>query len=325
MYLCSQFCVLMLRLSFIVPVFGVEKYIEECIRSLYHQDIPKEEYEVICVDDCSPDNSAAIIERLQSEYPTLKLLRHTENKRQGGARNTGLREAQGRYVWFIDSDDYIQPNCLKALLNQAESEQLDVLQIYYAYNGKIRTDMIEYGPCTGSQYVFEAPMTDKPAIRCCCVCEGLVLRDLLVRNNIWFAEHVQFEDDDYAYLMFAAAQRVHLMPLPVYFVRVRPNSTMHSRHSLLMTSYYAKQVARFVAIEPTLRLSDTRWTRLVREMVQWTCRELILVNLAKLSPEEQHRFFDEKMGFISGLHKFVSWKMWLAMHFYICYKKWFAK
>ena len=168
MYLCSQFCVLMLRLSFIVPVFGVEKYIEECIRSLYHQDIPKEEYEVICVDDCSPDNSAVIIERLQSEYPTLKLLRHTENKRQGGARNTGLREAQGRYVWFIDSDDYIQPNCLKALLNQAESEQLDVLQIYYAYNGKIRTDMIEYGPCTGSQYVFDAPMSDKPAIRCCC-------------------------------------------------------------------------------------------------------------------------------------------------------------
>ena len=88
----------MIRLSFIVPVYGVEKYIEECIRSLYNQDIPQSEYEVICVDDCSPDGSRAIVERLQTEYPTLHLICHAENKRQGGARNTGLREAKGQYI-----------------------------------------------------------------------------------------------------------------------------------------------------------------------------------------------------------------------------------
>ena len=57
----------MLRLSFIVPFYNVEPYIEECIRSLYNQNIPQEEYEVICVDDCSPDGSRAIVERLQKE------------------------------------------------------------------------------------------------------------------------------------------------------------------------------------------------------------------------------------------------------------------
>ena len=112
----------MLRLSFIVPFYNVEPYIEECIRSLYNQDIPQEEYEVICVDDCSPDGSRAIVERLQKEYPTLKLLIHTENKRQGGARNTGMKVAQGIYIWFMDSDDYIKPNCLKDLLERAERE-----------------------------------------------------------------------------------------------------------------------------------------------------------------------------------------------------------
>ena len=100
----------MIRLSFIVPFYNVEPYIEECVRSLYAQDIPQEEYEVICVDDCSPDGSRAIVERLQKEYPTLRLLIHTENKRQGGARNTGMRESNGKYVWFVDADDYIQPN-----------------------------------------------------------------------------------------------------------------------------------------------------------------------------------------------------------------------
>ena len=64
----------MIRLSVIVPFYNVEKYIEQCIRSLYDQDIPKEEYEVICVDDCSPDGSRAIVERLQKEYPNLQLL-----------------------------------------------------------------------------------------------------------------------------------------------------------------------------------------------------------------------------------------------------------
>ena len=85
-----------LRLSFIVPFYNVEPYIEECIRSLYAQDISWEEYEVICVDDCSPDGSRAIVERLQKEYPTLKLLTTPENLRQGGARNMGLDIAQGR-------------------------------------------------------------------------------------------------------------------------------------------------------------------------------------------------------------------------------------
>ena len=103
----------MLRLSFIVPFYNVELYIEECIHSLYAQDIPWEEYEVICVDDCSPDGSRAIVERLQSEYPTLKLLTTPENLRQGGARNIALNVAQGKYICFVDSDDYLDSNSVK--------------------------------------------------------------------------------------------------------------------------------------------------------------------------------------------------------------------
>ena len=118
---------MMLRFSFIVPFYNVELYIEECIRSLYNQDIPWDEYEVICIDDCSPDGSRKIVEKLQTEYPTLKLLTTPENLRQGGARNMGLDIARGKYIWFVDSDDYIKPNCLKRLLKQAEAEDLDIL------------------------------------------------------------------------------------------------------------------------------------------------------------------------------------------------------
>ena len=77
----------MLRLSIIVPFYNVEQYIEQCIRSLYNQDIPREEYEVICVDDCSRDKSSFIIKRLQKEYKTLQLIQLQQNIKQGGARN----------------------------------------------------------------------------------------------------------------------------------------------------------------------------------------------------------------------------------------------
>ena len=163
----------MIRLSFIVPVYNVEPYIEECIRSLYNQDIPQEVYEVICVDDCSPDGSRAIVERLQKEYPTLKLLIHTENKRQGGARNTGMKVAQGRYIWFVDSDDYIKPNCLKSLLEQAEKEDLDILDFdfdadYSKQPFRKNVESYEMGPCSGADYVF-SQRQGRWSWRCVCV------------------------------------------------------------------------------------------------------------------------------------------------------------
>lgn len=117
----------MIKLSIIVPIYNVEQYVEECIRSLYRQDIPISEYEVICVDDCSPDNSAAIVERLQKEYPTLRLIHNERNKKLGGARNTGLKEAKGEYILFVDSDDMLKPNCLKQLVDLMDTGQDDYI------------------------------------------------------------------------------------------------------------------------------------------------------------------------------------------------------
>ena len=147
----------MIKLSFIVPFYNVEPYIEECIRSLYDQDIPMEEYEVILIDDCSPDGSRAVVERIQQEYPTLRLLTTPENIRQGGARNLGLKYAQGKYIWFVDSDDTIEHNCLSRLLNTAERYDLDML-VFYFNNPKKGDRMIQYGVCSGSELVFDAPM-----------------------------------------------------------------------------------------------------------------------------------------------------------------------
>ncbi len=84
----------MLKLSFIVPFYNVEKHIARCLDSLYNQDIPESEYEVICVNDCSPDNSRDIVLQYKKQHSNLILVEHERNKKLGAARNTGLRKAK---------------------------------------------------------------------------------------------------------------------------------------------------------------------------------------------------------------------------------------
>ena len=100
-----------LSVSFIVPFYNVEQYIAKCLDSLIDQDIPESDYEIICVNDCSPDNSRNIVIEYQKKHTNIILIEHETNKKLGSARNTGLSKAKGQYVWFVDSDDWILSNC----------------------------------------------------------------------------------------------------------------------------------------------------------------------------------------------------------------------
>ena len=114
-------------LSFILPCYNVENYIGSCLDSLFAQDIPEEEYEVICVNDCSSDCTEKIIRNYQEKYSIIRLFNHTMNKTAGGARNTWLENALGKYVWFVDPDDIIEPNVVRHLLNHCITGDLDIL------------------------------------------------------------------------------------------------------------------------------------------------------------------------------------------------------
>ena len=106
----------MLRLSIIIPFYNVEQYIAECLDSVYQQNIPEEEYEVICVNDASHDHSREIVLEYQKLHSNLVLVEHEFNRKLGAARNTGRAVAKGNYIWNVDSDDKIELNCLGKLL-----------------------------------------------------------------------------------------------------------------------------------------------------------------------------------------------------------------
>ena len=102
-------------LSIIVPVYNVEKYLERCIESLIHQDIEPSDYEIIMVNDGSTDHSGIIAEQLTSKYENI-ILFNQRNQGLSGARNSGLKLCRGKYVMFVDSDDFLEKNSLMYLI-----------------------------------------------------------------------------------------------------------------------------------------------------------------------------------------------------------------
>ena len=105
-----------LMLSMVVPVYNQEKYLRECLDSLLHQDVAPETYEIICVNDGSTDSSLQILEEYAEQFSNIRIIDKT-NGGVSSARNAGIDAAQGKYLWFIDSDDYIKENFLGHLFN----------------------------------------------------------------------------------------------------------------------------------------------------------------------------------------------------------------
>lgn len=301
----------MLRLSIIVPFYNVEAYIEECIRSLYNQDIPQEQYEIICVDDCSPDGSRVIVERLQEEFPTLKLICHEKNKKLGGARNTGLIAARGEYIWYVDSDDYIYPNVLGKLLAVAESNTLDILQFDHVRGGQRQEKDLQISDIiNGEAYLFEKPSYDW-FYKLSGAWKQLFRRDYLNRIQLRYIEDAMFEDTDYLLHAFLLADRVQYISMDAYFYRVNNESVTIAPISPLKLAWKVNQVircAKFIKLTHTSRANVT-----IRTMVANTLSQL-RKDVKKFSWKERKEYIRHLKG-INICRTFVSWRTWLAIRY----------
>lgn len=175
----------MIRLSIIIPFYGVEPFIRQCLSSVFDQDIPEDEYEVICVNDCSLDQSEKIVLEYQSLHHNLILIRHEVNKRLGASRNTGLSHAKGRYVWFVDSDDYIKENCLAELLGICEKNRLDILHWSIQDNqGKWIKQLSNSRVINGINEIKDS--WGSPLFDITFPWNRLYSREFLLSNHLWF-------------------------------------------------------------------------------------------------------------------------------------------
>ena len=121
-----------LQLSIIIPVYNVEAYIEKCITSLQDQDIPKETYEIIIINDGSPDNSRQVVLGLMDRFSNIIFIEQ-KNKGVSMARNAGMDRATGKYLLFIDPDDYVEPNSFSRVLKAANDQGAQIVFLGYKF------------------------------------------------------------------------------------------------------------------------------------------------------------------------------------------------
>lgn len=220
------------KLSVIVPLYNSERFLPKCLDSLLEQDIPKEEYEIILVDDGSPDGSRMLAEEYASRHSNIIVLSQP-NKGTSGARNTGLRRAAGKYVYFVDPDDYVLENSIACLLQKMEDEDLDVLRFGY-------TEVDEQYQPTRSCKSPESPdyssrlmdgctfMAERLGIACY-VWTFLFRTSLLTENGIFFYEGDYYDDTPWLPRVLSAAGRVDSIDYKRHFYLIRKDSLVQSR------------------------------------------------------------------------------------------------
>lgn len=210
-------------LSIIIPVYNVEKYLEKCVRSTQVQDIPFSEYEVIIINDGSPDNSLAIAERLAVDLPNVKVYSQ-KNQGLSAARNTGMCYAKGDYYMFLDSDDWISENCLGSIIKKLRDERPDVLAICacneYQEGSKIRKIYNDESVISGVQHMLDGIEYCAPF--------GIWRADFLKTNNLSFFVGIFHEDEEFTPRAYYKAKKVSRLGKLVYHVFQNPKSITRS-------------------------------------------------------------------------------------------------
>lgn len=205
-----------MKLSIIVPVYGVANYLRKCVDSLLVQDIT--DYEIILVDDGSPDECPQICDGYAEKYDNIRVV-HQENAGLSAARNSGIKVAQGDYIMFVDSDDYLQPNVLGALMEQVEREKLDVLRFNYQ---KVNEQYEVFLPFKDakrdvdySEDVVDGETFLNKRLGPACYAVMFVVRREIILKEL-FTLGIYFEDTDWTPRMLIRAQRVASTPMVVY-------------------------------------------------------------------------------------------------------------
>lgn len=194
-------------------MYKTAAYLPRCIDSLLDQDIPAEDYEIILVDDGSPDRDLEIARDYASRHSNIRVISHP-NKGLAGARNTGVEAAEGQYLRFVDPDDYIERGCLKALLDRMDEENLDMLRFNYQMVNESYEPIdkpkdariIDYTPgiYDGKKYLVERQGF-------ACFVWAFIFKTALIKP-IPFRQGDYFDDTAWLPQVFCAAGRVDTVP-----------------------------------------------------------------------------------------------------------------
>ncbi|MGL5049834.1 MAG: glycosyltransferase [Fusobacteriaceae bacterium] len=219
-----------MELSIIVPIYNVEIYLRECLESLYKiKGIKKE---IILVNDGSKDNSYKIIEEYKEKYPDITKVINKTNGGLSSARNSGLKEALGEYISFIDSDDFVDHLMFEEFFKLAIKDKVEVAvgNLKYYINNTASKQLFrseklkKLGIVNGN--VFLETMLEKPKCYREEVVDDLYKREFLIENDLFFKEGLIHEDTLFSTLLYLRCEKIKYYDYPFYFYRQRDGGIM---------------------------------------------------------------------------------------------------
>lgn len=242
----------MVKVSILVPIYGVEKYIEQCVRTLFEQSYNAIEY--IFVDDCTKDNSIQILQQVTSQYPhrkeQVRVIHHEHNKGLGAARHTAFMAATGKYVMHVDSDDLLPLEAVRLLVEAAEQNDSDIVDGGYAdwINGTSTT--LHY-PIKANQQRYERWLLCQN-ITSNRIWGRLYRKELLTAHAIYSIEGIDYSED-YAVVARAMfyAKRHTISDIVYYYRKDNITSYTHDISEKNLTSHFkaCQTVASFIEQE----------------------------------------------------------------------------
>lgn len=211
-------------LSFIVPMYNVAKFLPDCLDSLICQNANKSEYEIVLIDDGSTDNTVEIAREYAEKYENIKLIQK-ENGGVSSARNRGIEESSGEYIWFIDSDDFIKANCLGRLIKSIK----EILPEFIVVNYDKVSEDANFTPKEEESLmgrIFSGKADSAT------VCMTIIKSDIIKNNNIRFKNGLKYGEDTlfqhYVYVFREGILPTMYISTPLYFYRQRKGSSLNS-------------------------------------------------------------------------------------------------
>lgn len=304
-------------ISFILPVYNVEKYIARCLDSIYALSLEKELFEVLCIDDCSSDTSVSIIETYQQRYNNLYLIKHKQNARQGAARNTAIRNAHGQYCMFIDADDSLPKIDILSHIHYMQQHELELLlgkANVIGWSGEItqwgNPPMVESRIMKGPE-IFIGEYIHKVAFGV--VWLGIYKMDLL-RRTPPFLENVQYEDTDWTLRCAYEAKLLQYRPVVLYNYHNNPATTTTTK-SIRSLVERTKQSLRIYKWAQTTIECHEDVIDSVEEYMTWNLR--ILKGLFKYSFKERESFYQSFTT--QDIQTIGTWKVGRYINFILKY------
>lgn len=252
-------------LSIIVPVYNVEKYLRDCLDSLLMQDLSENEYEIICVNDGSTDSSPAILDEYAEKHANVRVI-HKQNGGVSSARNRGLVEAIGEYVWFVDSDDCIASNCLKYLKSLIEEYTPHFIKFGYRLTEcdfDYRQAIFDQAACC---LTLHERFTSRPAL-----CGNIMRKDTIDALDLHFRQDLKYGEDTLFMVQWFMKTEGNWIELdsPLYFYRQVPSSSMHTLSEQALNKRHHDYIVFWNLTKAHLFSNDEK-ARCVESAVYWT-------------------------------------------------------